>query len=81
VYSKLASIFPNSKLGFGEIGTANPQGGSTYEVNLINQFYPLAKSVALPPAYVGGYFWWYFAEEMAPTNATILFNALNLAIQ
>lgn len=81
VFNKLATIFPNSKLGFGEIGTANPQGGSSYEVNLIKQFYTLAKTTTLPSQYVGGYFWWYYAEEMVPTNKTSLFNVLNTAIQ
>ena len=27
VYAKLASIFPNTSLGFGELGTANPENG------------------------------------------------------
>lgn len=81
IFSQLAAIFPNSKLGFGELGTATPQGGSTYEVNLINQFYPLAQYTLLPASYIGGYFWWYYAEEMVPTNATILFEVLNQAIQ
>jgi hypothetical protein len=81
IFAQLAAIFPNSKLGFGELGTATPQGGSPYEVNLINQFYPLAQHVQLPASYIGGYFWWYFAEEMVPTTATILFQVLNQAIQ
>jgi hypothetical protein len=67
VYSQLASIFPNAKVGFGELGTANPRNGSTFERNEIKQYYPMAKEVAgLPANYIGGYFWWYFAEEMVP---------------
>jgi len=81
IFTRLSSIFPNSRTGFGEIGTANPQGGSTYEINLINQFYPLAKTTALPASFEGGYFWWYYAEEMVPTTATGLFPVLNSAIQ
>lgn len=80
IYAQLAQIFPNSKVGFGEIGTANPQGGSAYEVNLINQFYPLASTTSLPSNYIGGYFWWYYAEEMVPTTKTPLFDVLNSAI-
>jgi hypothetical protein len=80
IYNKLAVIFPNAKVGFGEIGTANPQGGSTYEVNLINEFYPMASKTSLPQSYVGGYFWWYFYEEMIPTTKTPLMNVLNQAI-
>jgi hypothetical protein len=67
VYTTLASIFPNAKVGFGEIGTANPQGGSVYEKNEITMYYPLGRTLAgLPISYVGGYFWWYAAEEMVP---------------
>ena len=81
VYTKLAEIFPNSKVGFGELGTANPQYGSSYEISEINQYYPMAKTVAgLPASYIGGYFWWYFAEEMVPWGTT-LSNVLNTAIQ
>ena len=77
VFDRLTTIFPNSKLGFGELGTSSPQYGSIYEVNLIKQYYSMAKTMPLPSQYVGGYFWWYYAEEMVPTNKTILFNVLN----
>jgi len=81
VFTKLAGIFSNSKVGFGELGTANPQYGSSYEINEIKQYYPMAKTVSgLPASYIGGYFWWYFAEEMVPSG-TALWNALNTAIQ
>jgi hypothetical protein len=81
VYTKLAGIFPNSKVGFGELGTADPQYGSVYEINEITQYYPMAKTVAgLPASYIGGYFWWYFAEEMVPWGTT-LSSVLNTAIQ
>ena len=36
IYTQLAGIFPNAKVGFGELGTATPQYGSQYEINLIN---------------------------------------------
>jgi hypothetical protein len=81
VMTQLSSIFPNAKVGFGELGTANPQNGSTFEQNEIKTYYPLAKSLTLPPAYIGGYFWWYYAEEMVPTDKTVLFGTLNAAIQ
>jgi len=78
VFARLAAIYPNAKIGFGEIGTANPQNGSSYELNLIQEFYPLASRIQLPSSYVGGYFWWYFAEEMNNSN---IMNALLSGIQ
>ncbi|SCZ86733.1 hypothetical protein [Nitrosomonas mobilis] len=77
VFAKLATIYPNAKIGFGEIGTANPQYGSSYELNLIQEFYPLASRVQMPSSYIGGYFWWYFAQEM---NNSSIVNALYNAI-
>ena len=67
VFTKLAGIFPNSKVGFGELGTPRPQRGSAYEKNLISTYYPMGKTVpGLPPSYVGGYFWWYGSQEFVP---------------
>ena len=81
VYTKLAGIFPNAKVGFGELGTANPQNGSTFETNEIDQYYPMATvTTGLPPSYIGGYFWWYFAEEMVPWPGS-LGTTLKAAIQ
>lgn len=81
VFNQLSTIFPNSKVGFGELGTANPQYGSSFEIDEIKQYYPMAKTVAgLPASYIGGYFWWYFAEEMLPWGS-VLSSVLNTAIQ
>lgn len=79
VYARLAQIFPNSKVGFGELGTARPRGGSAFEINLIKTYYPMACTAIMPPSYIGGYFWWYFAEEMVP-HTKPLFGVLNTAI-
>lgn len=77
VFAKLAKIYPKAKIGFGEIGTADPQYGSSYELNLIQEFYPLASRVQMHNRYIGGYFWWYFAQEM---NHSSIVNALHNAI-
>ena len=67
VYTKLASIFPNAQVGFGELGTANPKDGSAFEKSEINSIYPIRAGVGgLPANYIGGVFWWYAAEEMVP---------------
>jgi hypothetical protein len=82
VYTQLASIFPNAKVGFGELGTAEPENGSAYEVDLIKQYYSMATTMTgLPASYIGGYFWWHFAKEMVPWGKTILSDTLNQAIQ
>ena len=81
VFNKLATIFPNAKVGFGELGTAKPQNNSPFEISEISQYYPIANTLkGLPANYIGGYFWWYFAEEMVPWG-TPLSNVLNTSIQ
>jgi hypothetical protein len=81
IFTKLAAIFPNSKVGFGEIGTANPQYGSAYEKALIQEFYPMKSRIQLPASYIGGYYWWYFAEEMVPHQNNSLFQTLYQSIR
>src|SRR5207244_11779026 len=42
VFGELASILPNSKVGFGELGTANPKYGSCLEIDEITQYHPMS---------------------------------------
>ena len=54
VYATLADIFPNAKVGFGELGTANPERGSNFEINEVSTYYPMAKSVSVSADISGG---------------------------
>jgi hypothetical protein len=92
IYEKLAAIFPNAYLGFGELGTGNPYYGSQYEKNLINAYYPMVRNGIVWPGttteiaymkahYVGGYFWWYAAEEMVPRSSSVLYPYLYNAMK
>ncbi|MFS4460051.1 hypothetical protein [Bdellovibrio sp. HCB2-146] len=80
VFIKLAQIFPNAKVGFGEIGPEKPQFGSEYEINLIREFYSMSKDPQFHENFVGGYFWWHFVSEMVPAEKTPLLKTLNEAI-
>ena len=71
VFDRLGGIFPNSKIGFGEMGTkvvANKQ-------DFLNRYYSMAIN---HPRYVGGQFYWYFHPDMTlKTNPLwIYFNGL-----
>ncbi len=61
VFQKLATIFPNSAIGFGEVGTLNSARKSAY----LNRYYTLQVNA---PRFVGGYFWWYFSQDMVPST-------------
>jgi hypothetical protein len=72
VFARLARMFPNSKVGFGECGTTD----EAHKAQYIERYYGLKVNV---PAYVGGYFWWYFRQDMLPYTAP-LWSVLNDAI-
>ena len=72
VFRQLHNMFPNSKIGFGEVGTTNTAKKAEY----VNRYY--TKNIT-EPGYVGGYFWWYFRQDMAPMTKT-LWGTLNTAI-
>jgi hypothetical protein len=61
----LESMFPNALVGFGEIGTSSKKAPWEVQSNLITTYYPMVNSFA-DPKFIGGVFWWYFAEQMVP---------------
>lgn len=71
VFSKLALMFPNSKIGFGEVGTKYADRKASY----IQRYYNMNIH---QPNYVGGYFWWYFHQDMVPMTSP-LWQTLNNA--
>lgn len=72
VFQKLHTLFPNSKIGFGESGTSTNSDKASY----LTRYYTSHISA---PNFVGGYFWWYFRQDMVPYTKT-LWNTLNTAI-
>lgn len=72
VFRRLAAMFPDSMLGFGEIGTKFVERKEKY----INRYYTM---IINEKNYVGGYFWWYFNDDMVP-KTTHLWSVLNNAI-
>lgn len=73
VFAKLAAMFPNSRIGFGEIGTTDPALKAEY----LTRYYTMKIN---QPNYIGGYFWWYYREDMVPWTMP-LWSTLNAAIQ
>jgi hypothetical protein len=64
-FQRLHALYPNALLGFGEIGMSKPVTAKTLgpAESLVRQYYGLAIGL---PYYVGGAFWWYFAEDCLP---------------
>lgn len=78
VFQDLRSVYPNSKLGFGEVGyqndtTAfegpnNPKMSDAEKVRLIKEYYGLKINL---PGYIGGYFYWEGSQDLVPKGNPI----------
>lgn len=72
VFQRLSAMFPASRIGFGEIGTTTAAKKAEY----LTRYYTMTVNT---PNYVGGYFWWYFREDMVPSTLP-LWSTLSSAI-
>lgn len=76
-FDQLHVLYPNARLGFGEIGFPASVGSNTAAAqSMINYYYGLHITT---PGYVGGYFWWYYYEDMLPYAAKPLWGTLTAA--
>ncbi|NPT39787.1 hypothetical protein GNZ12_00295 [Paraburkholderia sp. 1N] len=78
-FTALETIFPNAKVGFGEIGTSDTSAPASVQQNLIKTYYPMVDSMA-DPKFIGGFFWWYYAEEMIPYSTSTYWQLLRQTI-
>jgi len=62
VFARLRTVFPTAKLGFGEIGR-DRKAPRAAKARMVRDFYGMGQ---LGARFVGGWFWWYFAEDMVP---------------
>jgi len=77
---KSHTVYPSALLGFGEVGLPKPARPSTVAqaAQIMRWAYSLDPGL---PYYIGGYFWWYGAEDaLAPAAplAAVLAEAFEL---
>ncbi len=79
-FKQLHGLYPHAQLGFGEMGLPNPVTSETLATatSLITHYYGLKINL---PYYVGGYFWWYYAEDCLPAVSKPLWAVLNHGFQ
>jgi len=73
-FRALAMIFPNAKLGMGEVGAQGVVDGLPQEPDLAEKqrlarrYYGMDAALrrALGARWAGGYFWWYFTRDAVP---------------
>ena len=73
VFDRLAKMFPSSRVGFGECGQdkANPALSApleTQKADYLKRTYAIDLSPALGDRWIGGFFWWYFHQDMVPRS-------------
>lgn len=61
VFDRLGPLFPASQLGFGECGTNR----ADRKVEYLRRWYTTRPD---SPRFVGGWFWWYFSDDMVPST-------------
>jgi hypothetical protein len=79
VFSQLATMFPNSKLGISEFGWSDKRKSDPIIKDLLRRHYAIHPSVS---NWVGGGFYWEFAIDMVPYDPTSgsLWNSINTAM-
>jgi hypothetical protein len=77
VFDELHAMFPHARLGFGESGISTDKGSQATKAGLLTRFYTV--DIA-GDNYVGGCFWWYFAEDALPYQGNEVWNALDAAM-
>lgn len=61
VFARLHELFPSAALGIGGCGASDP----ARKAETLRHFYGLEVDA---PSFVGGFFWWYFREDMQPAS-------------
>ena len=79
VFSQLAAIFPNSKLGISEFGWSSKKDSTPAIKDLLQRYYAIHPNV---PNWVGGGFYWEFAIDMVPYDPASgsLWSTINTAM-
>jgi hypothetical protein len=80
LFTQLHQLYPNAKLGFGEIGLPNAATSSTLAkaTDIATYYYNLSINLSY---YVGGYFYWYYAEDAIPYTTKPMWQTLNNLFQ
>lgn len=78
ILTKMATYFPNAKIGIGEIGAQGATDGVpdptlAEKQRIANRYYGMHNGVKIllganSSRYVGGYFWWYYYQDCVPYN-------------
>ena len=77
LFTRLHGLFPQAELGFGEVGT-DQHATTAAKQSYLTHYYTLPRFGQYD---IGGYFWWYYAEDMIPYQDNPLWQALAAAMR
>jgi hypothetical protein len=79
LFNSLHAMFPNAKLGWGEIGAAKACTSSTESSQLasLNYYYSTIPTLTSGASWVGGGFWWNWGEDASGPCASQINSALS----
>jgi len=79
LFSRLATLFPNAKLGISEFGWSETRPADSIVKDLVQRHYAIHPDVS---KWVGGGFYWEFAIDMVPYDPSSgsLWNTINTAM-
>lgn len=63
VFKRLALMFPNSKVGFGEVGLE--KGDASEKAAYLRRYYTMPDP---SDRFIGGFFWWYGTQDLVPRS-------------
>jgi hypothetical protein len=75
-FKRLHGLYPHAQLGFGEVGLQNPATATTLASAKSGMTHYYGLKIDLP-YYIGGYFWWYYAEDCIPAASKPLWAVLS----
>jgi hypothetical protein len=81
LFQQLRNFFPNAGIGFGEVGAVDLMGQDVNSTSIATPYLQKYNGMNIPVSgYVGGYFWWFFREDMVPKTLP-LFPVLSAAMK
>lgn len=85
IFAQLHTMFPNARLGIGEVGLSTAVGSSATRLakamNILTYYYGLVPRLPDPRIYVRGGFWWYGQNDLYPYTTRPLWTTFENAIR
>ena len=78
IFPAFEEVFPGAKVGFGECGNTAEDATEDSKLQMAHSYYAME-----PPSenYIGGYFWWNWAQDCVPHEGNAVYDGINRWMQ